>query len=168
MQTKTGMKFTMNHLPLLASGQSTKPLLAAENMWMHSKVYSGGGENALHAHMEEDHVFFVLNGAAEFTFGDGDTLRCDRFEGVLLPKGTMYMFQAQGDDNLVMLRIGAGRETPSGVKRAFGIDPNADYGNGSIVDEHHQPILDNKSMQKGKTPAAPIVEIPGRFFPEHA
>jgi mannose-6-phosphate isomerase-like protein (cupin superfamily) len=166
MQTMTGMKFSMNHLPLLASGQSTQPLLACENLWMHSKVYSRGGENALHAHLEEDHLFFVLNGAAVFSLGDGEKIRAERYEGVMLPKGTRYMFEASGEENLVMLRVGAGKEHTAYVKRSFGIDPQADYGNGAIVDGAGAPIVDNTSLQKGKTPAEPMVEIPGRFFPE--
>ena len=58
-QQTTGTKFTMNGLQLLSSGQVTEKLVVGEHLWLHSKVYSRGGENALHAHLQEDHAFFA-------------------------------------------------------------------------------------------------------------
>jgi mannose-6-phosphate isomerase-like protein (cupin superfamily) len=164
--TTGAQKFTMNGLQLLASGTQTTPMLACENMWLHSKVYSRGGENALHAHVTEDHTFFVLQGAAEFTLGDGSTMLAERFEGVMIPKGTHYKFEAQGEGNLIMLRIGAGVEAPATVRNAFGL---GDAREGpvvqlDIVDEDNRPILDNNSAQKGRSPSEPRIPIPGRFF----
>jgi uncharacterized cupin superfamily protein len=164
--TTCAQKFTMNGLPLLASGTQTSPLVACENLWLHSKVYSRGGENALHAHVTEDHVFFVLQGAAEFTLGDGSTIRADRFEGIMLPKGAHYMFQAQGDENLVILRIGAGPEPTTYVRNGFGLSgaKESPVAQVDVVDADNQPILDNNSAQKGRSPAEPRVPLPGRYF----
>lgn len=165
LKTASHRKFSMNGLQLLSSGQSTQPLIAAENLWMHSKVYSRGGENALHAHVTEDHAFFVLAGAAEFTFGDRDTVEAGRYEGVMIPKGTQYRFEARGADNLVMIRIGAAVEATPYVKRSFDLPSDGREAPG-VVDPNGDAIVDNKSLSKGKTPAEPVIPIPGRTFPE--
>jgi mannose-6-phosphate isomerase-like protein (cupin superfamily) len=147
-------KFTMRGLPLLSGGQVTEKLLQGDHLWVHSKVYSRGGENALHSHEAEDHAFFVLQGGVKFSFGDGSTDEAGKFEGIMIPKGTPYMFEAQGTENLVMLRMGGYAESPYPT------------GNGTsdIRDGNGQPILDNKSATKGKTPGEPVVVIPGAFF----
>jgi mannose-6-phosphate isomerase-like protein (cupin superfamily) len=145
---RTGNKFTMRGLPLLSSGQTTEPLVTCEHLWLHSKVYSRGGENALHAHLAEDHAFFVLQGAVEFRFGDGSTTRVEALEGMMVPKAVEYCFEAQGGENLVMLRMAGGTRTVTT----------------SIVDADHNLIVDNASAAKGKTPSEPVVEIPGKFF----
>jgi mannose-6-phosphate isomerase-like protein (cupin superfamily) len=171
---RTGaQKFTMNGLQLLSSGTHTTALLAAENLWLHSKVYSRGGENALHAHTTEDHAFFVLQGAAEFTFGDGSTMLAERFDGVMIPKGTLYKFEAQGEGNLIMLRMGAGHEAPANVRNALGIGDAKDEPvvQLDIIDEDGRPILNNKSAHKGRSPGEPRIAIPGKFFgsePSHS
>jgi mannose-6-phosphate isomerase-like protein (cupin superfamily) len=166
LQTVTARKFSMNGLQLLSSGQSTQPLVAAENLWMHSKVYSRGGENALHAHVTEDHAFFVLAGAAEFTFGDADTVEAGRYEGVMIPKGTQYRFEALGSENLVMIRIGAAAEATPYVKKSFGLAFEPSSEPAGVVDPTGKAIVDTTSLSKGKTPAEPVIPIRGRTFPE--
>jgi mannose-6-phosphate isomerase-like protein (cupin superfamily) len=102
------LKFSMRNLPLLEDGATMELLGLTPLMWAHSKVYSGGGENALHSHDIEDHVFFVLQGRATFHFGDGSSTEVRAFEGVTLPRGVKYRFQAHEEDgNLVLLRVGA-------------------------------------------------------------
>lgn len=77
-------------------------------LWAHSKVYSAGGENALHSHDIEDHVFLVLQGEAIFHFADGSTTTARAFEGATIPRGTQYRFHAnEAEGNLVMFRVGA-------------------------------------------------------------
>jgi mannose-6-phosphate isomerase-like protein (cupin superfamily) len=166
IETIVNRKFGVNGLPLLASGQSTQPLAAAEHLWLHSKVYSRGGENALHAHVTEDHAFFVLNGAAEFTFGDGDIVVAERYEGVMVAKGTPYRFEARGDENLIMLRMGAAVEATPYVKASFGLTPVTSAPGVAVVDANGESIVDVTSRSKGKTPSEPVVVIPGRTFPE--
>ena len=58
------------------------------------QVYASGGENALHAHHGEDHAFIVLQGKATFTFGDGRTQVVSLHQGVMIPKGVEYKFEA--------------------------------------------------------------------------
>lgn len=76
------------------------------SLWVHLKIYDTG-ENNLHSHPDEDHVFYVLEGRAEFTEGDGSTFEAGPHEGVLIPAGGLYRFSVVGGDRLVMLRMGA-------------------------------------------------------------
>lgn len=156
-------KFTLRGTELLSSGQTTIFKAGTGNLWLHSKVYSRGGENALHAHPREDHMFFVLQGAATFHFGDGASQAVGQWEGVLVPKGVLYRFVSEGSDNLVMLRIGAaqrGDDWSGETTMGFPIELC------EAVDENGETIFDNNSLRKGKTPSEPAIPIPGRYFPE--
>ena len=75
-------------------------------MWATLKVYASGGENELHAHTNEDHVFFVLQGGATFHGPGGATVTLGRNEGIMLPRGTVYSFVAEEAEPLVLLRVG--------------------------------------------------------------
>lgn len=100
--------FSMRNLPLLEGGATMELLGLAPMLWAHSKVYSTGGENALHSHEIEDHVFLILQGEATFHFGDGSTADVRAFQGVTVPRGTRYRFHAnESGGNLVMFRVGA-------------------------------------------------------------
>jgi mannose-6-phosphate isomerase-like protein (cupin superfamily) len=102
------LSFSMRNLPLLEGGATMELLGLAPMLWAHSKVYSTGGENALHSHAIEDHVFLILQGEATFHFGDGSTAQVRAFEGVVVPSGTLYRFHAnEPAGNLVMFRVGA-------------------------------------------------------------
>jgi len=95
--------------PVLSLGRYDTVLAACEGFGARVKVYYEGGENATHTHLKEDHLFFVLAGQATFHLGrDGEEVKvANRFEGVLLPRGSYYRFESSGDENLVMLRVGA-------------------------------------------------------------
>lgn len=113
------LRFSMRNLPLLEGGATMDLLGLAPMMWAHSKVYSTGGENALHSHEIEDHVFLILQGEATFHFGDGSTAQVRPFEGVMVPRGTQYRFHAnESAGNLVMFRVGAAT-----VKDSSDLDP---------------------------------------------
>lgn len=74
------------------------------------KVYVSGGENKMHCHPKEDHVFYVLRGQATFHVGtDENTSDVAANSAILLPRGTMYWFTNTGDENLVLLRVGSGK-----------------------------------------------------------
>lgn len=107
--------FSMRNMPLLEQGTTYDPLATAENLWVSIKVYASGGENALHAHGGEDHAFIVLQGKANFTFGDGRTSVVGRNEGVMIPKNVQYKFEADEAENLVMLRVGGGERKVKGL-----------------------------------------------------
>jgi mannose-6-phosphate isomerase-like protein (cupin superfamily) len=95
---------------LPAAGRSDLPIGATERMTVILKSYAEGGENELHAHPHEDHVFVVLQGEASF-YGPREELKAIRpYSGVVLPAGTFYRFQSSGDVPLVMLRVGCAGE----------------------------------------------------------
>ena len=79
---------TVFHLgaQLLEQGR-TMDLLARTNVLAaHIKVYAEGGENTLHAHAAEDHLFVILAGEATFHLGREDDVRVLKaHDGVIIP-----------------------------------------------------------------------------------
>lgn len=92
---------------LLDQGRTNTPLAKTDNMWLTLKVYASGGENALHTHPAQDHVHLVLQGKARFFGPDGEHRDCGPNEGIMLPAGAFYYFNAISEEPLVILRIGA-------------------------------------------------------------
>src|SRR5215467_13702717 len=90
----------------------TRIMLAETNlMTLRIHCYAPGiGENALHSHTKEDHIFLVLEGTAQFATGrDGKkVLTAGKHQAVVLPAGCYYQFSNSGQSPLVMARIGAG------------------------------------------------------------
>jgi quercetin dioxygenase-like cupin family protein len=92
--------------PLPKKGRGATLLGATERMWVNLKTYAEGGENTLHAHTNEDHVFIVLQGEAKFYGADGEVATLGRNQGILLPQGVAYYFHAVEGEPLVILRMG--------------------------------------------------------------
>lgn len=155
------LRFTMRNLPLLEGGATMDLLGLAPMLWAHSKVYSSGGENALHSHDTEDHVFLILQGRAEFHFGDGSTAQAGAFDGVMVPRGTQYRFHAvEAEGNLVMFRVGAAVvKDSSDLHPKFNIPREALQ---SRSDPQGQPAAGD--ARKNGTAAQPTVFKPGAFF----
>ena len=150
--------FSAQGYPVLADGVITAPLATADNLWVHMKIYAAGGENALHAHPEEDHAFFVLQGAAIFTDAGGVESRLLPLEGIMVPKRTMYRFQSDSPENLVMLRVG-------GAQLSAGAQPGVPGYPASMsmrlgADGHP---LAGDSPASG-TASRPIVTVPSQTF----
>jgi mannose-6-phosphate isomerase-like protein (cupin superfamily) len=99
--------FSANGFPLLSAGSTTDLVARSSSMWVHVKVYADGGENGLHAHSAEDHVFVILDGEATFFDENAAETVVSKNDGILIPHGTLYRFRSSGSTNLVMLRIGA-------------------------------------------------------------
>ena len=154
-------KFSMRGVSLLADGASADPMATAENLWISVKVYSSGGENALHIHTTEDHSFVVMQGKATFHFGDGSSQVARQFEGVMLPKGVSYRFEADEAENLVLLRIGAAQRTTTGAVAMMNTGAPAEL-KGKTIDADGG--LKDASDPKTGTPSRPIVPLPGKFF----
>ena len=158
--TADKVRFSLRNLPLVSSGATMDKLGAAENLWAHSKVYARGGENALHWHEVEDHMFLVLQGTADFSFEDGSTCTARQYEGVFMPKKTAYRFHAGEGENLVLIRIGGAQ-----VYNPQDIDPQ--YGVPREVSKQRVggdgQALDGLSKKNG-TPGEPTVFIPDRVF----
>ena len=97
--------------PLLSEGRSNLEVAATDLLKLRVKVYAEGGENGLHTHHDEDHAFVVLQGEATFHDETGKETVVKTNEGIMLPRGAYYYFQSSGDENLVLLRVGAGRKS---------------------------------------------------------
>ncbi len=71
-------------------------------------VQPKGGETNMHAHQGLDSTWLVLSGRANF-YGYGDTLIMEAGvnEGVFIPKGVPYWFEAAGEEPLEILHITA-------------------------------------------------------------
>src|ERR1044071_8680727 len=97
----------------LVSAGHTRNLLAETNlMTLRIHCYAPGiGENALHSHTKEDHIFLVLQGTAQFNTGrDGQTMvSAGKNSAVVLPAGCYYQVCNSGTAPLVTARIGAGQ-----------------------------------------------------------
>ena len=104
-----------------------------------------GGENGMHAHMEEDHVFLVLQGEAQFVTPEGPLPVVRKHQALFLPKGAFYSFSNEGTENLVLARFGANTPGTGGGRR---LDPNGQY-------------IPGRANKEG---AVPPHFIPGKFF----
>ena len=163
--TSVPQKFSMRGKPLLSSGASYDALSSSENLWLSVKVYSSGGENALHYHSREDHAFVVLQGRATFYFDDGSTMEALPFEGVMLPRNAVYRFEAGEEENLVLLRIGGGQRSDLANRKLQQHGAPAELA-GTTFDADHS--IKVGSDPKTGTPSQPIIPIPGKFFPKDA
>jgi mannose-6-phosphate isomerase-like protein (cupin superfamily) len=94
------------HAQLLDQGRSNTQLAETDNMWATLKVYASGGENGLHTHPNEDHMFVVMQGSARFFGPDGETVDLGKFQGIMLPAGTYYKFLSSSEEPLVLMRVG--------------------------------------------------------------
>ena len=107
---------------LLDDGRSNTPIAETENMWARLKVYASGGENTLHAHPNEDHMFIILAGQATFYGPQGEEKTLGRNEGIMLPAGSFYHFHATSVEPLVLLRIGCGANDRGDHLKRIAID----------------------------------------------
>src|ERR1700758_4747915 len=92
--------------PLRDQGRANHPMAHTDNMWATVKVYASGGENGLHTHPNEDHTFIVLQGKARYYDADGGYTDVGKHEGIMLPAGAYYWFEAISKEPLVLIRIG--------------------------------------------------------------
>ena len=65
--------------------------------------------------MNEDHVFILLAGSAEFHNDTGFLANLKQNEDILIPKGSFYKFNATSTEPLVMLIIGSPNESFLGL-----------------------------------------------------
>lgn len=131
---------------LPTEGKFDVPLAATDRLWLVLKTYASGGENELHAHPNEDHVFVVMQGQAEF-FGPKNERRVvGKHECVLLPRGTIYSFKAFGDEALVLLRVGAVVDPADDP--IYRVDLNGEKMDGfSAENRHVQPVLGDRYFE---------------------
>ncbi len=96
----------------------------------------GTGENALHAHLNEDHIFVVLQGTATFTGLNEEAIKLAKNNAIVLPKGCFYQFANFADEPLVMIRFGAHAE-----KFDHRINPDGKQIGGRATEGYGEPEL---------------------------
>ena len=130
---------------MLEKGRTNTPLARTDNMWAILKVYASGGENGLHTHPNEDHTFLVLQGKARYYDAEGGYTDVGKHEGIMLPAGAYYWFEAISEEPLVLLRVGC---------RAGGEDPRA------RLNARGEPMPGDSKENK----RVPVVYRDGEFF----
>jgi mannose-6-phosphate isomerase-like protein (cupin superfamily) len=99
--------------PLASKGRLDAVLSDSDMLQIRIKCYAEGGENVLHAHLDQDCGLVILQGQARFHDGDGKAQVLGRNEGIMLPRGAKYYFQSCGDEPLVLLRMAGRKERPA-------------------------------------------------------
>ena len=123
---------------LLDQGRTDTPLTASQDMTVRLKVYASGGENTLHAHPHEDHMFIVLEGSAKFYGPDDEMVELSANEGIMLPKGNFYWFTATSKEPLVLLRVGGPNDDRPDKPRR--IDRNGEPMKGDSKENKSNPV----------------------------
>ncbi len=136
--------------PYMQQGRVEQVVAQTPNLSIRTKVNHEGGENAIHAHLDEDHSFIVLEGEMTVYDEKGNTWVVKPYQGILLPKGAYYRYHATGSGNMVMLRVSANlRDKPSGPRRV--------RTDGTELKGYS---VENKNL--------PPIVMPGKFFAESA
>ena len=73
--------------PYLSAGRLNIDLAQTDLLWLSLKVNAEGGENAVHAHTDEDHAFIVLEGEVTFFDENGEETVIGQHEGIMIPRG---------------------------------------------------------------------------------
>ena len=147
-ETKAAPKASVFSLesPYLSAGRINIPLAETEDLWLSLKTNAEGGENAIHTHVKEDHAFVVLEGQVTFFDEQGNETVLEKYQGIMLPKGSYYRYLNTGGENLFLLRMGAGAR--GGQQGDSRLGPDGKPLAGNAVENHH---VDG-------------VAIPGRVF----
>ena len=138
--------------PYMKQGRITQLVAETANMWIHTKINAEGGENEIHAHLDEDHSFIVLEGEMSVFDEKGNEMKLKQYQGVMIPKGAYYRYLNTGSGNLVVIRVGAGvKGQPQGGEEMRVRPDGRPLPAGSV---------ENKTL--------PPIEMPGKFFAESA
>ncbi len=156
-----GVKYSMFNEPLLSQGATTRPLAHANNLWLGVRVSVAAARMPCMRTASRIMPSRSCRAARPFISADGSSLAVKAFEGVMIPKGVMYRFEAGTEENLVLLRAGAAQlpETLSG-ELVMGAPKEIKGGNRRGPDGEE---LDGTSLKNG-APALPVVKAPGQFF----
>lgn len=134
-RTKVEPKVLKLKTQLVRKGHTRELLSETDHTTFRIHCYApGGGENALHAHMKEDHIFVVMQGTATFSGPDGEIATLAKNSAVVLPKGCYYQFSNSGTDSLVLIRFGGYAD-----KTDYRIDPNGKQIPGRTAEEGFAP-----------------------------
>ena len=132
-------------IPLVAKGMTRDLLAQGDHSTFRIHCYSPnqGEVHGLHAHIDEEHLFVILGGVANFSSIDGELPQLGKYQALWLPKGCFYEFVNPGPDPLVVLRFGATREKmTSGLRLTPGGEPIAGRGT------QHPEMKDNVTFME--------------------
>ena len=73
-------------------GRTNQVLGASRYMNVVLKTYASGGENEIHAHSNEDHVFVILQGRATFHGPNGEAREAGRKNCLVNPTRFFFLF----------------------------------------------------------------------------
>jgi len=121
-EKRTKPTFFQARAQLPEQGRTNIVLGATRTLSVVLKTYASGGENELHAHTNEDHMFYILQGSATFHGPNGETRVVRQNEGIVLPCGSFYSFVADENEPLVMLRVGTAIDPSADPLTRVGID----------------------------------------------
>jgi mannose-6-phosphate isomerase-like protein (cupin superfamily) len=128
------------HTQLLDQGRTMDLLARTDVLAAHIKVYAEGGENTIHTHTQEDHLFVILAGEATFHLGKEEQIQVlHKYEGVIIPSGSYYWFVSSGEENLVLLRIGA--KAKGWTDFDDRVDINGKPFPGDSIENKEQPVI---------------------------
>jgi mannose-6-phosphate isomerase-like protein (cupin superfamily) len=130
---------------LLSAGHSKTLLAKTDLVTFHVHCYGPkGGENGLHAHVEEDHIFVVLQGELQFRGLDGALPPVGKHQALFLSKGCYYSFANETQEPAIVIRFGA----------------SAEKGEGRRLDPDLKPLEGRSHLKQAPKP----VLIEGKFF----
>jgi mannose-6-phosphate isomerase-like protein (cupin superfamily) len=97
------------HPPLVAQGKHNRRVAATDILSIGvQSLAAKGGETNLHAHADQDATWLVMNGKVRFyTEGDKEVATLGQYEGLVIPRGTLYWFESASEEPLVIMRIAA-------------------------------------------------------------
>jgi quercetin dioxygenase-like cupin family protein len=95
--------------PELKGGKAVIKLCQTDRMIGIMQVVGKGGETNLHSHPNLDGMWMVLSGRIAFYGPEQNTLigEYGKYEGVLIPRGCPYWFEAVGDEPAELLQVEA-------------------------------------------------------------
>jgi mannose-6-phosphate isomerase-like protein (cupin superfamily) len=92
----------------LKRGKNVQVLCRTDRLFGAIQTLQHGGENNLHSHAHLDGVWFVLSGHVRFYTTDNEVVAdLGPHEGILIPRGYKYWFEAIGDEQLQILQLEA-------------------------------------------------------------
>jgi len=136
---REGPTFVRARAQLPKEGRTNQMLAATPNMSLMLKTYASGGENELHGHANEDHVFIILQGEAVFFGPNNEQKRVGKNDCVMLPRMVQYRFHAVEEAGpLVFLRVGALLDPSRPSER---VDHTGKLLDGYSASNHEGPIV---------------------------
>jgi mannose-6-phosphate isomerase-like protein (cupin superfamily) len=142
---------------LLSKGRTHNVLASTQGdghaMNIAIKCYAEGGENEFHTHLHEDHTFIVLQGRAIFHQPGLPDKELGRNEGILLPGGAYYKFEAVPGEPLVLARVG-------NQSKHLGLTSYESKDESDRMGVDGQQLLGHSAANKH----IDVVPIPGKFY----